>query len=436
MLIECPKLKFQLFIPFIFPIFFQMRTFFISSTGNIEDNNLFKLFRYYFSYLLSGIFLLIIQIRTKLHNKKKLLELEKSDNLLNKSESDPDWINPLNITKESLIKEKQYRNFLFVMLLVLINFISYISKIVLQNIFNDYNNEIIIGKQSIGVFFEIIYLLIFTKIILKTKIIIYKHHFFSLGFMSLNLIILFISFVIHFSTNTIKVAYFYFFSSLFFCLFDVLGKKYLNLFCSSPYQLMLKIGIISSILLIIYDLIIICIKGNSDTSIHGIIIGFYNNLNTLRGFFFVLLDIILCFSWNAGIWLTLYYLTPYHFIISESISEYIYFFIEFFFRENSFKILDIIIYCIVYILNIFLSLILNEMIILNFWGLNKFTKKKIQERERKDTLLSKGNEKELIDYSKNTIKIDDDNYLEISHSVLSVGSLMDNYNDNENDIDF
>ena len=108
MLIECPKLKFQLFIPFIFPIFLQMRTFFISSKGNIEDNNLFKLFRYYFSYLLSGIFLLIIQLRTKLHNKKKLLELEKSDNLLNKSESDPDWINPLNITKQSLIKEKQY----------------------------------------------------------------------------------------------------------------------------------------------------------------------------------------------------------------------------------------------------------------------------------------------------------------------------------------
>ena len=95
MLIECSKIKYHLFIPFIFPIFIQMRKFLISNPKKINDNSIFKLFRFFLSFILSGICILVIRIRTKIHKKRASKVL--NSNI--KRESKSDWINPLDIQK-------------------------------------------------------------------------------------------------------------------------------------------------------------------------------------------------------------------------------------------------------------------------------------------------------------------------------------------------
>ena len=83
---------------------------------------------------------------------------------------------------------------------------------------------------------------------------------------------------------------------------------------------MFSVGLLSIFILLLYD--VIEYKVNIDKS--GIILGFHKNVN-ISNFLLFILDIFLEFLWNLGIWLTIYYFTPCHFIISESISEYIYY---------------------------------------------------------------------------------------------------------------
>jgi hypothetical protein len=281
--------------------------------------------------------------------------------------------------------------------LVLLGYISNICDIILKYVFSDEKNEIYISKQSIGIIFKIFYLILLSKIILKMRI--YKHHIFSLYIIIFTSTILIISFVLnHNILVIIKIVFYNLLISLFFCIFDILGKKYLNIFCNSHYQIMLKIGILSVIILLIYDIIVLIIRGDENTDISGIIIGFKNNL-IKPNFTYIILDILLCFLWNGGIWLTLYYLTPCHFIISESISEYLYYIIDFILGNNEYETRDIIIYGIVYILNIFCFLVYDEIIILNIWDLNKYTKHIIQKRETIDMDLSMKSKNEILDLS-------------------------------------
>ena len=161
----------------------------------------------------------------------------------------------------------------------------------------------------------------------------------------------------------------------------------MNLYYDSPYNIMFTIGLITTIILMIYDTIVyIFFKVEN----YGIIIGFQKNIN-FSSFFLFLLELICEFLWNLGIWLTLYYFTPCHFIISESISEYIYYTID---AINSdagnkhYSSFNIILYSVCYVINIISALIFNEIIILNFRGLSEFTKKEIRKRERIDTLIA------------------------------------------------
>ena len=163
---------------------------------------------------------------------------------------------------------------------------------------------------------------------------------------------------------------------------------------------MLKIGIVSVIIIFIYDLIAFIINGDKDSDISGVIYGFKNNFKLLN-ILFILLDIILCFFWNTGIWLTLYYLTPCHFIISESLSEYLYYTIDYILYGN-YKIRDVIIHAIVYTINFFFFLVFDEIIILKVFNLDKYTNKMIIERESKDKNLSKSI-KSLIELFPNEI---------------------------------
>ena len=90
----------------------------------------------------------------------------------------------------------------------------------------------------------------------------------------------------------------------------------------------------------------------------------------------------LFFSWlfEIGLWLSMYYFSPCYYFIFETISD----FLEIFFGYKKFEVGQYISFFILYPILIFGLLVFNEVIILNFCGLDYNTKLKIMEREEND----------------------------------------------------
>ena len=82
---------------------------------------------------------------------------------------------------------------------------------------------------------------------------------------------------------------YYFSNSLVYGPYDVLKKKYMLTFFSTPYFLMFVVGLIDMIVLIIFDLFVFFLDLSSDS----IIIGFQKNIFNVSRFFLFILDIIL-----------------------------------------------------------------------------------------------------------------------------------------------
>ena len=419
MLIGFSKLNSKLLILAIFPLFEPIRKIFDEKRKDkSKDNNYFKLFRFYLSYVLSFIFVIIIKCRTKnekenIFNRLKNLNFKKREEMADENidvvkRGGLNWINPQDKVKRDLKKEKASKKIIFIGLLIVVLLIQNIFNIIFRDKYSDegWNFVLHIGKQSFGVFFEIIYFIILGMYVMKYKI--YRHHFVSLIVILLNLILLIISFIICFPDCTIQTIIYYFFYSFLFCLFCMIGKKYLNLYANSPYIIMLYIGIISTIILFIFDIIMLSIFNNKDdnNNKYSIIFGFKNMTNLLSILAFVF-DIVCYFFSNIGIWMTLYYYSPFHYIISESMSEYLFILYDFLLFKRDYKFSDIILYTIIYIINFVFFLIFNEIIILKFCGLNYNIKENIEEREIIDNILAMQN-LETSYYSNNSTNSDDE----------------------------
>ena len=371
MLIELSEFNLKLLIPLIFPIFKRIEDY--SKKAYIkEDNQLFKTFRYFLSYIFAFIPFLIIKFRTKNANEKnKILKINKIDT---NSTRNFTITNSIIILKEKKIQLRKLKSFLFLFSLCILGLFCYFYRFLFE--ISEFAEE----KQSIGIFFEIADYVVLSRFILKQKL--YKHNFVSAGIISAILMILFIISFPYIETKYIFRSFaYYFFFSLCFGSYDILGKRYMINFFVSPYYLMFIIGSINVILMIIYELFAYFL--NPDVS--GIIIGFKNNVDNIGKFFLFILDIFLEGIWNLGIWLTVYYLTPCHYFISEYISEYVYYMISALESlEGFYSKINIAIFSISYFINFFCCLVFNEVIILNFFGLDFNTKKRIEQRIREE----------------------------------------------------
>ena len=124
-------------------------------------------------------------------------------------------------------------------------------------------------------------------------------------------------------------------------------------------------------------------------------------------------------------------MTPCHFIISEALSEYLYYFFDFIKKNENYRIRNVIIYGIIYVLNLFFFLVYDEIIILKFWDLNKYTKIMIQEREERESVKTENTsntKRELMDISINSINDEDDKNNINSYPESSPDSLFGSYN--------
>ena len=197
--------------------------------------------------------------------------------------------------------------------------------------------------------------------------------------MGIILIILFIITIkyIKIGKEFVLSAIYFFFYSFFFGLYDVLTKKYMNDYYKTPYFIMFYIGIIDSVLLLIFDTFAYFF--NKDIS--GIIIGFKKNISNIANIFAFILILILEFICFLGIKLTIYYFTPCHYFILEYIWEYINY-IKYAINsdEEFYSTGNVIIFSIAFLIDLFCCLVFNEVLILNFWKLDYNTKQRIQER--------------------------------------------------------
>ena len=140
--------------------------------------------------------------------------------------------------------------------------------------------------------------------------------------------------------------------------------------------------------MIIYDIITYHVKQD----ISGIILDFKENITSVKDFFLFFVETIFQFFSNLGIFWTIYYFTPFHFIISEFISELLNYYIKLIEHDPDkpdkygfiYYKYNIIIFSVVFFINLICSLIFNEIIILKFCSLEYYTKKYINKRATND----------------------------------------------------
>ena len=388
-LIELGEIDYKILIPLIYPILYQVR----GLIHKDDEKALFLFFTNFCGYLLSGIVYLIIKWRTRRLKSDKLEKIDKIKD--NKGEfkekilveNTSKKISAYKIGDNQIIVEtkkvdylKLRSKYLFILLLVCIYLIPMF--------FDSYTaskEELNFGtSSSLSLFFCIFFIIAFSRILLGHKI--YSHQIFSSIIIVISILIVLILIFLHddFSNYTFYNIIIIIIITGFYALFNVLEKRYFNIYMGSPYNLMFFIGAFSLILILLYEIIIVFSFG-IDCDYCGIFYQFKKNIENY-GFLYILIflgDTITAFIWVSGIQLTVYFFTPCHFIISESISQIISTIIKKAIKD--FPVIEKVIIYFLFCLIILATLIYNEVIIINVCHLNKDTKKLILIRQLSET---------------------------------------------------
>ena len=405
MWIELGIINYKLIIPFIYPLFYQIRR--VIHKG--DQRPLFEFFTNYVGYLLGGLLYLIERYRTK-RKKQEIIEEDNNNKevhmiiyeLQSMIVADDDNENPsekkmskklsfkkkrTNQLSTNLITEviKKYekinlkKKYLYILFLVLIYFIPMFldSYSIINNSSNNFTTS-----SSVSLFFSIISYVLLSRIILGDKI--YKHQIFSLIIILVANIIIIILVLADETNDGIYINLVFIISIVvLYCLYNNLVKRYFNIYMGSPYYLMFIIGLMSLIFIILYE-IITDLSFGKERTFNGILYQFELNIKDNNLYFLIFLgDIISALFWIGGIILTMYFFSPCHFIISESISQIISTLIE-----NSLEKCPIYKQVIIYISFVVIiigSLIYNEVIIINIFSLNTNTQKNIILRQKEET---------------------------------------------------
>ena len=411
MLIQFGNLQIKLLIPILFPLFLKLRR--LNRINNKITSAAFKGFNDFLSLTLCGFFNLILLFniksskdnqtkdQKKIKSETELKTLENNDEL----ESDPKNENEneqnvkpnmiqnylLEIKNKDMENEKKQKKRKLIYILI-IAFLQLVA-VLIKNIWKSKIEEAL--KLNISVLMEIIFFIFFSVKFLGLRI--YSHQIFSIVGIFILLMIFFIESLIYKSkqgfVGVLLSILYYIAVQFFYCLSDVLGKIYLNTFIDSIYSFLFKIGIVGLIPLTIYGIIISFVNiDNNNIKIFQI----FSDISF--GIYF--LDLFFSLLFEIGLWLTIYYFTPCHFIIYEIIADFLEIILSELENKQSFDKIyskeQKITFFILYPILIFIVLVFNEIIILNFCNLSFNTNIKIMERERNDNLSNDINDDKLI----------------------------------------
>ena len=401
MFIEFGIINYKLLFPLIYPCLYQIRRL-------IHDDSkpFYELITGYFGYLLGGIVFFIIKYRMKkIHSEREnknnknecenenqrisLIENEENNsNIFTENDnnnlydlSNVNAIDQMKIIKQKALKKQNRKKYLFLFVLALINLIPMtIECFTNKNIKLNYLNF----KIGSSLFYMILFYIIFSRIILGYRL--YTHQLLSFIIIIICISVLLLFYLIYEENINYKalifISLYLFFIMSLYSLYNVLEKKYFNKYMDSPYHLMYIIGLISLCILLIYELITVFIFGIRNNDFNGFIFQIiYNYKNNLYLYPLIFIaDIISAFLWIAGIQLTIYFFSPGHIIISESLSQILTTIIQN--TLDNYNIYSKIIIYFLFIIIVISSLIYNEVIIINLCSLNKNTKKKIITRAK------------------------------------------------------
>ena len=391
MFIQLGEIKIKLLIPILFPFFLKLRR--LSRRKNNIDSAALKGFNDFLGMTSCGIFYLIIKLNTKSIKKQKrdtpINPAEPDASLSSEKSSNSKKVRQFNsmaqIQKDDMdAKKKQYRKQLyFILFISLLQLIA----ILIKNYFKKSINAAF--TLNVSTLYETLLLVFFSVKFLG--LIIYSHQKFSMISLSLCLLIFFIESIIYKHISIKEIIYaliYYFVVQFFYCLSDIFGKKYLNTFPDNIYAFLFKLGIFGLIPLSIYGLIVSFLDINPSMKI-------FQNLKNISIPIY-LFDIFFSVLFEVGLWLTIYYFTPCHYIIFECIADFLEIILSEFDQKADFTKGQKISFFIIYPIIIFIVFVFNEIIILNFCGLSHNTKIKIIEREKLDFYINEMTEHQLM----------------------------------------
>ena len=360
--------SYKIIFIFLFPIFGVIYNR-IRDKNAIYKNEYFYIQLYFISYLFSFIPLLIYMI---IYRKNKDKNNENLDTPQKNEESNFNQ----NIIQQEIEKRKKYH--------ILIGLFIIIFLCSAAVAFRHFDFEGNTDKKTIGLVYKIPILFLLSRFILKDRF--YKHHYITIVINIMTLLTKYLLGVIQANAEEyIKIhVWLYFLFALSHSLLLVAGKFFMEKYNATPYILMTIIGAIVSFILISIAIIKYLITSESD-----IFSGFNNYIVSFKTFLLFMADIISQFIYNLGAWITVFYFSPLHTIISENAIEIYYNIYDFksnkaYWEESGYKWNTWVIPSVL-VINLIFSLIFNEIIILKCCKLDFYTRKKIEEREKKDS---------------------------------------------------
>ena len=371
-------------IPFICPVSCFLANFFLDRFGGTEGINkplFFIPFLVTLSYVLGGLIYFISWIRTKTRE----------------TQNDAYSIDERVSTQIQLLYNdgSKVSNSKYILVFGLMTIVLSIESI----------SAIFIEDEE-GLFEERLYFIffipLFSRFILKLNIV--NHQIFSLIIAFIGMILLFIPVFFVITTDHIKKNISNFISAICFSLLLVLCRLATQHYYVSPYLCILIIGI-SSTLLVFFGISIYSIIQYGNLSLYAEMFDFSNvEEKTIIIILYVFGALFFASILQIFTMLIVYYFSPTLFIVSDIISPMCSWFVRWGMNGRE-ETRTIILNFFGYFIIIFSSLIYNEIIICNFWGLNVNTKKYTEERQRRESknlmltesALRKGKEESSVD---------------------------------------
>ena len=284
---------------------------------------------------------------------------------------------------------KRKNKYKLILLISFLDFTARFHRIFFFIIFEIYSLNILVTIWLIS--FDLISRIVFCRIILKTKL--YKHHLVSLIFCFIGFSILFVFGIINIENNEINLwiyLFFIFISKVLFALEDTINKILLTDKFLLPHYLMFWRGLFSFVIILLFTIIILTCTSKINLEYYKYVLENEDLWKEIISkIFYVICNFLKVFS----IFKIIYIFTPQHVAflnVVENLIELIQNIINV--DGVSKNIVHFIFDMISLVLISIGTLIFNEMIILNFFGLNKNTKSGKIEKEA----LDKGDLKSTI----------------------------------------
>ena len=363
-LISFAKINKYFLIPFITPVFCMFGNYFlfkIQSTKVVRHEEFIFTSYVLLTYIGAGCFYFISKFRQKVEGAKENIIYRES------TISTIKYIYNEGV-KTNILKQA-----------ILIIFLAFL--IVLAELFSLFAHKPKIHLLQER-FYYLLFIPIFSKFILKDNI--FKHHYFSLLLAMVGFSLLFIPVCLEFVKDDIVPNVLNFVGSVGYSLFLVLIKYLTHVYYMSPFKLSLLFGSIAFCFIffgfMIYSLIIYhdltYFKESLDFS--------YAEDKFVLSLYFIATFIFAMFLHFFTL-LVIFYFSPILLMVTDIISPFLLWIAITIESKDSTGIMELILNPIGYLIVLFASLIYNEIIIFNFCGLNKDTKKFIEERLDKES---------------------------------------------------